>query len=179
MERTLVFKESSAIALVRAGNADAFAGIVEHYQSPIQRYLYRMTGDYELAKDLAQDTFVQAYKSILKTDSDLSLKPWLYRIAANNALQHHRRKKLISFIPLKKAGLTTGNPADRADRSIAIEEALLKIPEKQRECLVLHFVEGFMYREIAGILGISEEAVRKRVARGSREFRKCIGGGER
>ena len=85
--------EVSAIALVRAGNTDAFADIIDHYQAPIQRYLYRLTGDSEMARDLAQDTFVQAYKNILRTDSELSLKAWLYRIAANNAFQHHRRKK--------------------------------------------------------------------------------------
>ena len=172
------------MALVRAGNTDAFAGIVEHYQAPIQRYLYRLTGDYELARDLAQDTFVQAYKNILKTDSELSLRAWLYRIAENNARQHYRRKKLISFIPfsgMKKVETSTSDYADEAERYMAIKEALLKVPQKQRVCMVLHFVEGFRYREIAEILGISEEAVRKRVARGSREFRKMYstGGGVR
>ena len=176
--------EATAIALVRGGNADAFAGIVEHYQAPIQRYLYRLTGDYELACDLAQDTFVQAYKNILKTDSELSLRAWLYRIAENNARQHYLRKKLISFIPfsgMKKGETYTRDYVDEAERSIAIEEALLKIPQKQRVCMVLHFVEGFRYREIAEILEISEEAVRKRVARGSQQFREMYsaGGGVR
>jgi len=172
--------EVAAIALVREGNADAFAGIIEYYQAPIQRYLYRLTGDYELAKDLAQDTFVQAYKSILKTDSELSLRAWLYRIAENNARQYYRRRKLVSFFPfseLKGKESSAGDCAGETERSIAIEEALLKIPQKQRTCLVLHFVEGFKYREIAEILGISEEAVRKRVSRGSREFRKMYGAG--
>ena len=54
-----------------------------------------------------------------------------------------------------------------------IKEALLKVPGEQRTCMVLHFVEGLKYREIAEILGISEDAVRKRVARGSHEFRKA------
>lgn len=53
-------EEASAIARVRAGRADAFAEVVEHYQVPIFRYLYRLTGDYDIAQDLAQDTFVQA-----------------------------------------------------------------------------------------------------------------------
>ena len=181
MERTLVLDEIATVAQVRSGNTDAFAGIVEKYQAPIQRYLFRLTGDYELAQDLTQDTFVQAYKSILKTDSELSLRAWLYRIAVNNALQHHRRKKLVSFIPLKKAEKTAGPLPDEKDRDIAIEEALLKVPEKLRVCMTFHFVEGFKYREIAEILGISEEAVRKRVARGSQKFRKLysVGGGVR
>jgi len=184
MKGTLVLEEASVIALVRAGNTDAFADIVEHYQAPIQRYLYRLTGDYELAQDLAQDTFIQAYKNILKTKSEFSLKAWLYRIAANNAWQYHRRKRLISFIPilgLKRGKMPTVDCAGKADQYMEIEEALLKVPQQQRVCMVLHFVEGFKYREIAEILRISEEAVRKRVARGSQEFRKLynVGGGVR
>ena len=74
-------EEAQVIDMVRAGEVDAFAEIVEHYQAPILRYLYRLTGDYQMAQDLAQDTFLQAYKGILKTKADLSLKAWLYRIA--------------------------------------------------------------------------------------------------
>lgn len=166
-------EEARVIALVRAGEVDAFAEIIENYQAPIVRYLYRLTGDYEMARDLAQDTFIQAYKGILKTEAELSFRAWLYRIATNNALQHRRRKKLLSFIPF------TSNEHDisaadkrpgRPDEMLAINEALLKIPEEQRTCLVLHFVEGFKYREIAETLGCSEEAVRKRVARGRKLF---------
>jgi RNA polymerase sigma-70 factor (ECF subfamily) len=166
-------EEAQVIALVRAGEADAFAEIIEHYQAPIIRYLFRLTGDYEMAKDLAQDTFIQAYKGILKTDAELSFKAWLYRIATNNALQHHRRKRLLSFIPFvsgKHDVAAEGENTDAPDNAAAIQEALSKVPEEQRTCLVLHFIEGFKYREIAETLGCSEEAVRKRVARGRKRF---------
>ncbi len=174
----------TAIALVRNGNPDAFSSIVERYQAPLQRYLYRLTGNEELAKDLAQDTFVQAYRNILKTDSHIALRAWLYKIAGNNARQYFRRKKLVFFSPF--SGKSKDEPlapesTESVENSIAIEEALLKLPNKLRDCLVLHFVEGFKYREIAEILGISEEAVRKRVTRGSLVFRQlyCAGGGGR
>jgi RNA polymerase sigma factor (sigma-70 family) len=109
---------------VRQGNSDAFAAIVEHYQSPIIRYLYRMTGNYEVAEDLAQDTFVKAYKGILRTDSELAFKAWLYRIATNNALQYHRRKKLLSFIPL--SSLSANNPALKAPPGNNEDRLLIK-----------------------------------------------------
>ena len=175
-------EEASAITLVRAGNIDAFADIVECYQAPIQRYLYRLTGDYELAKDLTQDTFIQAYKGIMKTDSELSFKAWLYRIATNNAWQHHRRKKLISFIPftdhIESDIRSTEFQPDCMDEKIAIQEALIKVPEEQRTCLVLHLVEGFKYREIAETMKISEDAVRMRVARGKETFQRVYRGSE-
>jgi RNA polymerase sigma-70 factor (ECF subfamily) len=173
--------EVAAIALVQAGNSDAFAEIIDKYQIPIQRYLYRLTGDYELARDLAQDTFVQAYKGILKTKEDISFKAWLYRIATNNAWQHRRRKKLISFITLDdttKSNQQSGEVQDiNINDRMEIQEALIKVPEEQRTCLVLHFVEGFKYKEIAATLGISEDAVRMRVARGKEAFKKYYKGG--
>jgi RNA polymerase sigma-70 factor (ECF subfamily) len=172
----------SLIAMIRAGSVDAFAGIVEHYQVPIIRYLYRLTGDYETAQDLAQETFIQAYNGILKTNSELRLKAWLYRIATNNAWQYHRRRKLLSFIPfddLRKSGApNVGSQSDRKSEEMAIQETLRKVPPEQRACLVLHYVEGFKYREIAETLGISEDAVRKRVSRGKQVFQRLYSGGE-
>lgn len=61
--------EAQVISQVRAGNTDAFTEIVERYQGLIIRYLHRLTGEYEVALDLAQDTFVRAYQGILKTES--------------------------------------------------------------------------------------------------------------
>jgi RNA polymerase sigma-70 factor (ECF subfamily) len=168
--------EAHAIAQVRNGSKDAFTCIVEHYEAPVVRYLYRITGDYETARDLAQDTFIQAYKGLLKTSSEVSFKAWLYKIATNNALQVLRRKRILSLIifaePTKIDPLVTKDNSRDVEDNIEIEEALLKIPRKQRVCMVLHFIEGFKYREIAKILKISEDAVRMRVARGSQEFRR-------
>ncbi len=174
-------EEAQVIALVRAGEVNAFAEIVERYQVPIQRYLYHLTGDYQMAQDLTQDTFLQAYKGILKTNADLSFKAWLYRIATNNAWQHHRRKKHISFIPFNDHMESdipfSENPLDCMGEKMAIQEALTKVPEEQRTCLVLHLVDGFKYREIAETLNISEDAVRMRVARGKEAFQRLYRGG--
>lgn len=173
--------EVALIARIRTGNTDAFEEIVEKYQVPLTRYLYRLTGDYELAKDLAQDTFIKAYKSILKTDSDLKLNAWLYRIATNTAIQHLRRKKLISFIPFENMvnieNHRNGKHPDKQMEELAIKETFDKIPWDQRVCMVLHYVEGFKYREIAETMDISEEAVRKRVTRGVQLFRRLYDGG--
>ena len=167
--------EARAVEQIREGNNDAFDQIMVRYETLLFRYLSRLTGDGELAKDLTQKTFLDAYKGILATGEDLSLKAWLYRIATNNALQHRRRNKVLSFIPFSWLGdaITGRLKAQEGplDEKLAIEEALLRIPADQRTPMVLHFVEGFRYREIAELLGISEDAVRKRVARGSKLFR--------
>ena len=142
----------------------------------------RLTGDGETARDLVQKTFVDAHRGILSNDSDLALKAWLYRIATNNALQHLRRKRLIDFIPFSGLSEAVASrlraPSADPDERLAVEQALLKVPTDQRTPMVLHFVEGFRYREIAELLQISEEAVRKRVARGSQRFREAYKAGD-
>jgi RNA polymerase sigma-70 factor (ECF subfamily) len=167
------------VDLVKNGNTDAFGQIIERYQLFIAKYLYRLTGEYETARDLTQDTFVAAFQNLRKNNNPIILKAWLYGIATNKALQYRRRKKIIIFIPF--SDYKKSDPPDNHNRieelpeKMAIQTALLKIPKEQRVCMVLHFVEGFKYREIAQTLGISEDAVRMRVARGSREFRKQYG----
>ncbi len=163
------------INLIRAGDTDAFTEVVERYQRPIIRYLHRLTGEYEVALDLAQDTFVRAYQGILNTDAEISLQAWLYKIATNLARQHHRRKKILTFVPFAHVEeLKAFSTADNcSEENMAINEALLKVPEKLRACMVLHFIEGLKYQEIAGTLGISEDAVRKRVVRGCEQFRRA------
>ena len=175
MKGTLVLDTAEAVERVRAGDTGAYGEIVEAYQTAVIRYLYRLTGDYETAKDLAQDTFIQAYRALPKTTPDLTLRTWLYRIAINNALHHRRKKRTVSFVPLEdgpgsEIALESdiGSPVD----AMAVQEALLRVPEKLRACMVLHYTDGFKYREITETLGISEDAVRMGVARGSDEFRK-------
>jgi RNA polymerase sigma-70 factor (ECF subfamily) len=171
-----LLKDIQLIALIREGNAEAFGLVIERYQRPIGAYLYRLTSEYETARDLTQDTFIQAYQSLRKNKDEIQLKAWLYGIATNKALQYRRHKKIITFVPFddgSNADPPDGkNQPDNLAEKIMIEAAMLKVPEEQRVCMMLHFVEGFKYREIAQTLGISEDAVRMRVARGSEEFRK-------
>ncbi len=167
-------ENDDAVARARAGDVEAFGEIVECYQAAILRYLYRLTGDVEMARDLAQDTFVQAYRTISKTTADLPVRAWLYRIATNNAFQHRRRTRaraILQLDPETEAEMDNAGAADPSLEGLEVQEALLEIPAKLRVCMVLHYVDGFKYREIAETLGISEDAVRMRVARGSEEFR--------
>jgi RNA polymerase sigma-70 factor (ECF subfamily) len=176
-------ESSTLLNDLHTGNPDLFESVVEKYQQPITRYLYSLTGDYEIARDLAQDTFFNAYKNIHKTDPDLKLGAWLYRIATNNALQHHRRKKILGFIPFETIGKTgiKGNGAHPEDpvENMAIRDTLSKIPYRQRVCLVLYYIEGYKCPEIADALELSEAAVRKRISRAVKLFRRIYNGGNK
>ena len=142
-------EEAQVIALVRAGEVDAFTDIVEHYQSAIIRYLFRMTVDYETAKDLAQDTFIQAYKGILKTNANLSFKAWLYRIAHNTCYSKLRKDAGKTFVEVAPEMRAAANPVESR---LAVEKALQHLPEDQREAVVLKVFHNLKFDEIAAIL---------------------------
>lgn len=172
--------EAALVASIRAGSENAFNVVVERYQARIARYLRRLVGETALAEDLTQETFLSAYTAIRKTTSHLALGPWLYRIATNHAYMHFRRQKLRKFLPFFEHHPPVTAPSADAglDEQDHVRRALAQVPPKYAVCLTLHMVEGFKHHEVAAILGITPEAARKRVARGSDMFRRAYAGQE-
>ena len=171
---TLVMEREQTIELLRCGDSKAWENIVLQYQAPLSRYLYNMVRDKELARDLTQDTFIEAYRGIPNTEGELKLKSWLYRIATNNAIQVLRRRKLISWLPWTEetpVPKETENVEDDLAQRELIRDTLNKLPEKYRAVLLLHDYQGFKCREIGRMLNISLDTAKKRLARGREKFR--------
>jgi RNA polymerase sigma-70 factor, ECF subfamily len=171
--------DARLVARIRSGDEDAFELLVERYQAPLFRYLRGYVGDPEQARDLVQETFLRAYRSISGLEDPGLLRSWLYRIAHNQACSLLRRRRLVSWLPL--SFLHQGNepaPDRSAVETARVEETLAQIPLDQRAPLLLHLVAGFSYAEIAGLLGVSEGAVRMRISRGRAAFRAAYGAGE-
>ena len=157
----------------RQGSEAAFSAIFERFQTPIVNYVYRLVSDWELAHDLAQDTFLKAYTALPRANEDLQISPWLYRIATNTALDALRRRKRITWVPFKAEVEPQAFQPDTAARhaeSDAIQQALSIVPPDQRICLVLNMNQGMSYKEIADTLGISVNLVAVRIFRGREKF---------
>ena len=141
---------------LQAGDAQAFQLLVERLQQPITGYLYRLVGNREVALDLVQDTFLQVYKEIGRTSSDLLLDAWIYRIATNYGLRYLNRKRLRAFVGLDDAAssedhnacLMVPGPEGPAEARIMVHETLLKMKPKDAVCLHLHYGNSFTYEEI-------------------------------
>lgn len=190
------------VARLRAKDAQAFRSLIERLQQPITNYLYRLVGDYEVALDLVQDTFLQAFKEIEKTSPDLAVDAWIYRIATNYGLRYLNRKRLrqivrFSFFTSSKEHacaydvgetndestiwqLSLPGPSleDQAEMHILVEQALALLKPKDAACLRLHYENGFTYEQISKIIAATPEAVRKRVARGVEKFRAVYAGNQ-
>jgi RNA polymerase sigma-70 factor (ECF subfamily) len=153
----------------------AFDAIVLQYQARIARYILRLVNDPELALDLTQDTFVNAFRNIHSLRSDLALSAWLYRIATNLAIHARHRSRRIVFQPLAACDIDSRSVAPAPDEMVMdrelVHHALAQIPRDRAACLLLHVKEGFNYVEVAEIMGTTPEGARKRIARAKEQFR--------
>ncbi len=154
------------------------------YQTPILNYLYRLVGDAHLAEDLAQETFARAWQAAPKLPEVENPRAWLYRIATNLAHDHHRRARLLAWLPLREQEphLEQPGPEEGNDplEGAKMRAALLRLPVEYRVPLVLYVCEGFRSDEIAATLAISRDAVKQRLVRARERLRGLLeeSGGE-
>ncbi len=154
-----------------AGDANAYAWLVTRHQGAVHRYLVRLIGVPEIARELTQDTFLRAYQAIRTWRPEARFLTWLFRIAHNLALDHLRRAKHVRLEPLDE-GLDVPDPApgpekqlETRQRARELERALATLAPAHREILLLREIEEMSYEDIAHALDLNLGTVRSRIAR--------------
>lgn len=158
--------------------AQSFVTIFEEYSGKIYRYLCSLVRDPGLAEDLAQDTFVKAYKALARGDQPANLNAWLYAIATNTALSALRRRRLVAWLPFVRAnGEEWLDPAEGHEvttgRRDLISRSLRDLPRNEAACLILRFEHGLTYDELASVLECSVPAAKMRLSRARAAFREA------
>jgi RNA polymerase sigma factor (sigma-70 family) len=159
--------DARLVELVRAGSAPAFEAIVERYSPPLMRYCRRLLPPAR-AEDAVQQTFVNAYTALSRDESKIELRPWLYRIARNvalNALTRDRECSSPHVAELPEVGESVHDEVERRFRLRAAFEAVQTLPERQRDAVVLRELEGRSYEQIATELDVTGGAVRQLLSR--------------
>jgi RNA polymerase sigma factor (sigma-70 family) len=160
------------IALTRAGNERAFEAIVHRYRGPLLRYCSRILPPGR-AEDAVQQTFLNAFNAIANGERDLSLRPWLYRVAHNSALNllrqngwnHEQLDEQFDGV------LRPDQAVEARERIRSLVAAVKGLPERQRDAIVLRELEGRSYEEIATALGVTDGAVRQLLNRARNTLR--------
>jgi RNA polymerase sigma-70 factor (ECF subfamily) len=176
-------EERDLVSRLRDGDEVAFARLYEQHWPTVHRLLARLTGDADLAGDVAQEVFVQLYRQ--PPHPEAPLRAWLCRVAVNrgyNALRSARRRRAredsaardpsengMAAEALDPASIEEVNRAEERD---AVRRVLVRLPERQRECLALR-AEGLSYAEIAGALGVAPGSVGTLLARAERAFKEA------
>lgn len=179
--------DGDLIRSYKEGSEEAFEEVVRKYAAPLYRFSYRLLLDRALADDCVQESFVKAWKSLGRFDeSSRGLRPWLYAIARNTAIDLMRKRKSIPLSALDPDGDAVvdipgaDEPLDEAfsrkEASEAIEEALAALPMGRRAVILMHDVDGMTFEEIAAALGKPMNTVKSHYRRSMAALREALSG---
>jgi RNA polymerase sigma factor (sigma-70 family) len=160
------------VDLVRAGNDRAFEAIVDRYRRPLLRYSARLLPPAR-AEDAVQQAFLNAFAALRRDGAAIDLRPWLYRIAHNAALNALRENGWGHEAVEATAPAHEGphEVAERRDSLRAVLDAVGTLPARQRDAMILRELEGRSYAQIAAELEVSGGAVRQLLNRARNTLR--------
>jgi len=175
---------------VKTGDESAFAYLVQKYRRPMVGFMYRLCHNPSTAEELAQEVFLRVYRSRTSYEPSAKFTTWLYRIATNLAVNHARdtrHERPENTVRLDEPDQETGNTPDLADESLTAEEQILKrerlaairskvnaLPERQRIAVIMHKYQQMDYRQIAGVLKLSESATKSLLFRAYETLREQL-----
>lgn len=160
--------ENLLVNALISGDEDAYRHVISSYREPVVRLCRGFTGSHEDAEDLAQDIFLEVFRSINKFRSRSSLSTWIYRIAVNKSLNFIRdRKKAGIEEHGSQDDISAGSNADysadtrleQKEHAEALHNAINRLPESQRAAFILSKYEDMKYSEIADIMTTSKASV--------------------
>jgi RNA polymerase sigma factor (sigma-70 family) len=166
--------EAVVVALAGNGDAEAFDELVRRKQSSVRSLLKRLSNDRTLAEDLAQQVFVEMWKSLPKLDAPAAFPAWLRKISVNVWLQHFRKKHLLVLDNEAGDLLADSSAAPSHDSGIDLAAALGLLPVPVRLCVVLAYQAGMSHGEIAAETGIPLGTVKSHIVRGSARLRELL-----
>lgn len=166
-----LMNDKELIQKIAAKDHGAFKVLVDYYQALVINTCYDLLGNRQDAEDVAQEVFLQVYKSAKQFRQEAKLSTWLYRIAVNRSLNFVRDNKRFRWLKRlsslledegQRAEEVPASDSDRPDvelekkeRNVIVQKAIDSLPGEQRAAFVLHTYEGLSYQEIAEVLNLS------------------------
>lgn len=176
----------------KAGDEKAFTEIVLHRQKKVFNISYRMLGNLEEAKDLAQEVFISVFESIKNLKEEIKFDAWLTQITLNHCRNRWKYLKRRQYFnsdsvddPIETEEGTmpkaiydpSGNPETLYEKKVVqqlIQRGLLKLREDQRELLVMRDLQGFSYEEIGESLGLPEGTIKSKLHRARMDLKEIL-----
>lgn len=184
--------EKQVIDACKAGDEKAFGEVVLTYQRRVYNIAYRMLGNKEEAKDLAQEVFLSVFESIKNLREDVKFEPWLIQITLNhcrNRWKYLQRRKYFQSdslddpietedgeIPRQVYDLSD-NPETLLEKKMIqdlIQRGLLQLKDEQRELIVLRDLQGLSYEEIGKLFSLPEGTVKSKIHRARMELKEQL-----
>jgi RNA polymerase sigma-70 factor (ECF subfamily) len=175
-------KERALVERVLNGDLDAFEPLITPYRQPLLSLAYRITRNWEDAKETSQETFLRAFKYLGKVDVRRSFRNWIYQILINTARNLKNKQavqeRLRLDLPVDKVPTTSeGNPEEhQLDQELRSQlmDCLDGLTDREREVFLLRDIEGLNIKESAHVLGCSSVSVRVHLSAARRKIQERI-----
>jgi RNA polymerase sigma-70 factor (ECF subfamily) len=184
--------DADLVSLAQEGREAAYRELIRRYERPVYSLIFRMVRDREIAEDLAQDSFIKVLNHIDRYRPEFKLSSWLFKIANNVAIDHLRKRTLLTVsmdgsphaATAAEIEATTFELAARQETALeemeakelggAIERAIESLRPEYRSCIMLRHVEGRSYEEIASMLDLPLGTVKTYIHRARHQLREAL-----
>jgi len=176
--RDAPLEDAQVVRQVLRGKREMFGVLLERYQKPIFNFIYRFYGNYDLAQELTQETFLRSYQFLKSYDPKRKFSTWLYTVAKNLCIDELKKQRAAHEIPLDDVlpavdardveGAVDSNAqvqCIRREQDFRLLEALQELPAAPRTVLLLHYFQGLSYQEIGEALELPVSTVKIRIFR--------------
>jgi RNA polymerase sigma-70 factor (ECF subfamily) len=161
--------DQADVEKVLAGEASAFEGIVRRWQGPLINLAYRFCHDRARAEEMAQEAFLRCYRGLAQWRKDAAFSTWLFSLATNlycSELRRSTRTLALDDVPEPNDFRACDGGLEEDNRDQAVRRAVLNLPAKYREALILFYFHGMSVETAARSLGLPEGTVKARLSRG-------------
>ena len=161
--------DSDLMARLAGGDMSALGELARRHQGRVLELAFRTLGAWDLAEDVAQETFLRVYRAAKRYKPTARFTTWLYRIVINLCLDE-QRKRAKAGAPLEPAiheqlSASNDNPTEKEEMAALVRAAVHALPERQRLALILHRYDGLNHTEISKVTGWSQAAVESLLVR--------------
>ena len=180
----MTWTDEELVARSRTGDMDSFNQLILRWERPIYALAYRVIGQEEDARDVAQETFLRAFRALPGFKGQAKFSSWIYRIALNLCRDWIRRKRRTPVSPLpddvdlselaaeQEPSESVEDLVARRELTAVVEEAMTLLPEEQRTAVILKEYHGMTFQEIADLQGCPLSTVKTRLYQGLSVLRK-------
>jgi RNA polymerase sigma-70 factor, ECF subfamily len=169
--------DATLMRCVAEGDRSALGELVRRHQQRVRSIAYRMTRRWDVADDIAQQTFLRVFHAAASYRPSAAFSTWLYRIVVNLCLDAARRPHTASLVDERESCSTADMPEKQlilAERTQAIAQEVAQLPERQRMVLILHRFEGLSHAQIAASTGWSVSSVESLLVRAYATLRQRL-----
>lgn len=166
--------DTEAITAVQEGHREVYQIIVRRYMQKAYYLALGFVHDHQDALDLSQDAFIRVFRKIKKFDNRKPFFPWFYRVMRNLCLDHIKRRRVRSEIPLEENLILREEDRNRELKSV-LRRSLSQLPFEQKELILLRYFQQLSYQEIAELTGRPLGTVMSALFYAKKSLREIIG----